>query len=98
MSDSSFATACFLDSVVVSIKEVLLGMGSGGQAGVERGGWFRTSRRTAVVPFTVRTLTAKGKTVVDASESRAKVILVAFAVRAPASARTWRTLAGVGKA
>ena len=71
---------------------------SGGQAGVVRGGRFRTSRRIVVLPFTVRTLTANGKTVVDASESRAKVILVAFAVRAPASARTRRTLAGVGKA
>ena len=42
--------------------------------------------------------TANGKTVVDASESRAKVMLVALAIRAPASARTRRTLAGVGKA
>jgi hypothetical protein len=50
------------------------------------------------MPFTVRTLTANGKTVVEASESRAPVMFVTLAVRAPASARTWGTLAGVGKA
>ena len=71
---------------------------AGGQAGVVRGGRFRTSRRIWFLPFTVRALTANGKTVVDASESRAKVVLVALAVRAPARARTRRTLADVGKA
>ena len=71
---------------------------SGGQAGVVRGGRFRTSRRIWFLPFTVRALTANGKTVVDASESRAKIVFVALAIRAPASARTRRTLAGVGKA
>jgi hypothetical protein len=50
-------------------------MGSGGQAGVVRGGWFGTSRRIAVVPFTVRTLTATDETVIDASESRAMVMV-----------------------
>jgi hypothetical protein len=69
-----------------------------GQAGVVRGGRFRTSRRIWFLPFAVRTLTADDETVVDASESRAKVMLVALAVRAPASAGTRRTFAGVGKA
>ena len=68
------------------------------QAEVVRGGWFNTSRLIRFLPFMVRTLTANGKTVVDAPESRAKMVLVALAVRAPASARTRRTLAGVGKA
>jgi len=36
------------------------------------GGRFRTSRRIWFLPFTVRALTANRKTVVDASESRAK--------------------------
>jgi hypothetical protein len=71
---------------------------SGGQAGVVCGGRFRTSRRIVVLPFTVRALTANGKTVVDASESRAKIVFVALAVRAPARSGTRRTLAGVGKA
>jgi hypothetical protein len=73
-------------------------MGSGGQVGVVGGGWFKTSHRLRFLPFTVRTLTANRETVVDATESRAKLVLVALAVRAPASARTRRTLAGVGKA
>jgi len=50
------------------------------------------------LPLAVRTLTPNGKTVVDASGSRAKMVLVALAIPAPASARTRRTLAGVGKA
>ena len=70
---------------------------SGGQAGVVCGGRFRTSRRIWFLPLAVRTLTANGKTVVDASESRAKIVFVALAIRAPASARTRHTLAGVGK-
>jgi len=41
---------------------------------------------------------ANGKTVVDTPESRAKMVFVALAIRAPASAETRRTLAGVGEA
>ena len=71
---------------------------SGRQAGAVEGGRFSTSRRVAVVPFAVRTLAADDKTVVDASESRAELVLVPLAVRAPARSRTRRTLAGIGKA
>ena len=62
------------------------------------GGWFNISRRLRFHPVAVRTPTADDETVVDASESRAKMVLVALAIRAPASPRTRRTLAGVGKA
>ena len=72
--------------------------GSGGQSGAVRGGRFATSRGIWFLPFAVRTLTASDKTVVNASGSRTKLVLVALAVRAPARSRTRRTLAGVGKA
>ena len=58
------------------------------------GGWISTSRRALVVRVPMRALTGLAATVIDAPDPRTEVVLVAFAIRAPARADTGRTSAG----
>jgi hypothetical protein len=57
-------------------------------------GWISTSRRALVVRVPMRTLTGLDAAVIDAPDPRTEVVLVAFAIRAPALTWTGHTSAG----